>query len=239
MDLRKPHEFARGLILALVIPAFLAGCTSTPRTSFDWGVNTRVHHRAYVHRTYSAPRKDYAINDAVNYQYASVPVPSPRPEPGWYQDSSRRAPRVADDDSAAPDDADVKFVWPMKGHVISNFGAMDDGGRNDGINIAADYGEPVRAAADGTVSYAGNDLKSYGNLVLIRHGDGYVTAYAHSERLLVNRGDHVTKGQVIAYAGNTGDVHEPQLHFEIRRGTRPIDPRPLLRPQQLASREDF
>ena len=172
-------------------------------------------------------------------QDASAPIPTPRPEPAWYQDSARRAPRVADDDSAAPDDANVKFVWPVKGHVISNFGAMDDGGRNDGINIAADYGEQVHAAADGTVSYAGNDLKSYGNLVLIRHGDGYVTAYAHSERLLVSRGDHVTKGQVIAYAGNTGDVREPQLHFEIRRGTRPVDPRPLLRPLQLAARDAF
>jgi len=241
MDLRKPHEFVRGLILALVVPTCLAGCAATPLTFLEWGVNDHIHHAQYVHQTYTHPtaiaaKSDCPCNGA--YQDASAPIPTPRPEPGWYQDNTRRE-RAADNDTVTPDDADVKFVWPMKGHVISNFGAMDDGGRNDGINIAADYGEPVRAAADGTVSYAGNDLKSYGNLVLIRHGDGYVTAYAHAERMVVNRGDHVTKGQVIAYAGNTGDVREPQLHFEIRRGTRPIDPRPLLRPQQVATREDF
>ena len=235
MDVRKPPDFLRGLILALVVPAFLAGCTSTPRTSFDWGVNTRIHHRAYVHRTYVAPRKDYAINDAVNYQYASVPVPSPRPEPGWYQASVRPAPRDTAID-VEPANADTQFAWPIHGRVISNFGATTGGERNDGINIAAASGDPIHAAADGTVSYTGNDLKSYGNLVLIRHGDDYVTAYAHAERIAVNRGDHVVKGQVIAYAGNTGDVSQPQLHFEIRRGTRPVDPRPLLGPLQVASR---
>jgi murein DD-endopeptidase MepM/ murein hydrolase activator NlpD len=124
----------------------------------------------------------------------------------------------------------------MKGRVLSNFGSMSGGERNDGINIAASYGEPIRAAADGTVSYSGNDLKSYGNLVLIRHGDNYVTAYAHSERILVSRGEHVAKGQVIGYAGSTGDVSQPQLHFEIRRGVQPIDPRPLLGPLQIAFR---
>ena len=235
MDVRKPPDFLRGLILALVVPAFLAGCTSTPRTSFDWGVNTRTHHRAYVHRTYVAPRKDYAVNDAVNYQYASVPVPSPRPEPGWYQANVRPVPRDTAID-VEPANGDTQFAWPIHGRVISNFGATTGGERNDGINIAAANGDPIRAAADGTVSYAGNDLRSYGNLVLIRHDDNYVTAYAHADRIAVNRGDHVVKVQVIAYAGNTGDVSEPQLHFEIRLGVRPVDPRPLLGPLQIAFR---
>mgnify|MGYP001546648504 FL=1 len=78
------------------------------------------------------------------------------------------------------------------------------------------------------VTYSGNELKGYGNLVLIKHDDDYVTAYAHAERTLVNRGDKVKKGDVIAYTGETGDVTEPQLHFEIRRDTKPVDPRPLL-----------
>jgi murein DD-endopeptidase MepM/ murein hydrolase activator NlpD len=120
--------------------------------------------------------------------------------------------------------------------VIADYGSTLGGERNDGINIAASYGTPIRAAADGVVSYAGNDLKSYGNLVLIKHDDNYVTAYAHAERVLVGRGDRVAKGQVIGYAGNTGDVSSPQLHFEIRRGVSPINPRPLLGPLQVAMR---
>ncbi|MGC9952654.1 MAG: M23 family metallopeptidase [Rhizomicrobium sp.] len=231
MDVRKPHDFSRGLILALVVPAFLAGC-ATPRTHFDWGVNTRVHHRTAV-----ASRKYYTYKDTTTYQDAYAPrvVPRPRPEPGWYQDSARPAPRDSSIEPA-PANADLQFTWPVNGRVISNFGTTTGGERNDGINIAAPYGEPIHAAADGTVTYAGNDLKSYGNLVLIRHGDNYVTAYAHADRIAVNRGDHVVKGQVIAYAGNTGDVSQPQLHFEIRRGVRPINPRPLLGPLQVASR---
>jgi murein DD-endopeptidase MepM/ murein hydrolase activator NlpD len=234
MDIRIPHDFSRGLILALVIPAFLASCTSTPRTSFDWGVNTRFHHRTHV-----ASRNSYTYRNTPTDQDTSTrrAVPKPRPEPGWYQDSARRAPpRVADNDAPAPVNADMQFTWPVKGRVLANYGSTAGGERNDGINIAASYGEPIHAAAGGMVSYSGNDLKSYGNLVLIRHGNNYVTAYAHVERILVNRGDQVAKGQVIAYAGSTGDVSQPQLHFEIRRGVQPINPRPLLGPLQVASR---
>ena len=234
MDIRTPHEFLRGLVLALSLPAFLAGCTSTPHTSYDWGVNTRVHHRAPV-----ASRKTYTHTDTAAYRDRCAPctVPKARPEPGWYRESAHPAPpRVAENDTPVPTTADLQFGWPMRGRVLSDFGSTVGGGRNDGINIAASYGEPIHAAADGTVSYSGNDLKSYGNLVLIRHSDSFVTAYAHSERILVSRGDHVAKGQVIGYAGSTGDVSQPQLHFEIRRGVRPVNPRPLLGPLQIASR---
>ncbi|HVP83501.1 MAG TPA: M23 family metallopeptidase [Rhizomicrobium sp.] len=132
-----------------------------------------------------------------------------------YQDSSR-------------DNGYARFAWPVSGRVISPFGASTTGERNDGINIAADRGTPIHAAADGVVTYSGNELKGYGNLVLIKHTDGYVTAYAHAERTLVSRGDKVSRGQVIAYTGETGDVTEPQLHFEIRHDTKPVDPRPLM-----------
>lgn len=121
-----------------------------------------------------------------------------------------------------------RFVWPVAGRVISPFGKVASGERNDGINIAASLGAPIHAAAAGTVTYAGNGIKGYGNLILIRHEDGYVTAYAHAQSILVSRGDRVDKGQAIGYAGETGDVREPQLHFEIRHGVRPVDPRPLL-----------
>lgn len=121
-----------------------------------------------------------------------------------------------------------EFVWPVEGQIIATFGSAGNGERNDGINIAATLGEPIHAAADGTVTYSGNELKGYGNLVLIRHDDGYVTAYAHAQSITVSRGDRVVKGQIIGYAGATGDVNSPQLHFEIRKGIEPVDPKPLL-----------
>lgn len=117
-----------------------------------------------------------------------------------------------------------KFVWPVRGKVISGFGRRGSGVHNDGINIAAEPGSPVKAADGGVVVYAGNELAGYGNLLLLRHASGYVTAYAHNKRLLVERGDAVRQGQAIALVGSTGDVDRPQLHFEIRKGDRAVDP---------------
>lgn len=117
-----------------------------------------------------------------------------------------------------------RFVWPVKGKVISGFGRRGSGMHNDGINIAADPNTPVKAADGGTVIYAGNELAGYGNLLLVRHANGYVTAYAHAKKLLVDRGDRVRQGQTVALVGATGDVDRPQLHFEIRKGDRAVDP---------------
>ncbi len=130
--------------------------------------------------------------------------------------------------SAAVYQTSIAFEWPVEGRIISSFGASHAGQRNDGINIATHLGEPIHAAAAGIVTYAGDQLKGYGNLVLIRHDDGYVTAYAHAQSIAVARGQRVAKGQVIGYAGDTGDVRTPQLHFEIRKGVEPVDPKPLL-----------
>lgn len=116
------------------------------------------------------------------------------------------------------------FRWPVKGRVISGFGPNPNGTTNDGINLAVPEGTPVKAAEDGVVAYAGNELKGYGNLVLVRHSNGYVSAYANASELLVKRGDSVKRGQVIAHAGQTGNVTSPQLHFEIRKGSTPVDP---------------
>ncbi|HEY5337424.1 MAG TPA: M23 family metallopeptidase [Rhizomicrobium sp.] len=123
---------------------------------------------------------------------------------------------------------DGTFASPVSGRIIENFGDIGNGQRNDGINIAAPVGTPIRAAADGVVSYAGNELKSYGNLILIKHDGGYVTAYAHANSIGVARDQHVAKGDVIGTVGQTGDVDRPQLHFEVRQGMKPIDPRPLV-----------
>jgi murein DD-endopeptidase MepM/ murein hydrolase activator NlpD len=116
------------------------------------------------------------------------------------------------------------FRWPVRGKVIAGYGAKTNGKSNDGINLAVPEGTPVKAAEDGTVAYAGNELKGYGNLVLIRHSNGYVTAYAHASELLVKRGDTIKRGQVIAKSGQSGEVGSPQLHFEIRKGSQPVDP---------------
>jgi len=116
------------------------------------------------------------------------------------------------------------FRWPVKGRVISGFGTKPDGGHNDGINISVPQGTPVKAAENGVVAYSGSELKGYGNLVLIRHANNWVSAYANNEELMVKRGDKVQRGQVIAKAGTTGSVSQPQVHFELRKGSRPVDP---------------
>jgi murein DD-endopeptidase MepM/ murein hydrolase activator NlpD len=116
------------------------------------------------------------------------------------------------------------FRWPVRGRIIAGFGRKPNGSQNDGINLAVPEGTPIKAADDGVVAYAGNELKGYGNLVLIRHDNGYVSAYANASELLVKRGDTVRRGQVIARAGQTGNVNSPQLHFEIRKGSTPVDP---------------
>src|SRR5579872_2309483 len=116
------------------------------------------------------------------------------------------------------------FRWPVRGKVITGYGAKTNGKANDGINLAVPEGTPVKAAEDGVVAYSGNELKGYGNLVLVRHANGYVTAYAHASELLVKRGDTIKRGQVIAKSGQSGEVASPQLHFEIRKGSTPVDP---------------
>jgi len=126
--------------------------------------------------------------------------------------------------AAQPAGAVPSFRWPVKGRIIVGFGPRPNGGQNDGINLAVPAGTPIKAADDGVVAYAGNELKGYGNLVLIRHSNGYVSAYANASELLVKRGDTIKRGQVIAHAGQTGNVNSPQLHFEIRKGSTPVDP---------------
>src|SRR5215204_1313276 len=116
------------------------------------------------------------------------------------------------------------FRWPVRGKVITTYGAKTNGKSNDGINLAVPEGTPVKAAEDGVVAYSGNELKGYGNLILVRHSNGYVTAYAHASELMVKRGDTIKRGQIIAKSGQSGEVGSPQLHFEIRKGSSPVDP---------------
>ncbi len=126
------------------------------------------------------------------------------------------APAVAD----AAEEANPEFRWPAHGRIIQGYKS----GSNDGINIAVPEGTSVKAAEGGIVAYAGNELKGYGNLVLIRHPNGFVSAYANNGSLEVKRGDSVKRGQTIAQSGQSGNVTSPQVHFELRKGQQPVDP---------------
>jgi len=150
---------------------------------------------------------------------ASVPAQNARV-------ATTQAPEKTENVVAAAEPAGgvPSFRWPVKGRVIAGFGPKSGGAQNDGINLAVPEGTPIKAADDGVVAYAGNELKGYGNLVLIRHSNGFVSAYAHASELMVKRGDTIKRGQVIAHAGQTGNVTSPQLHFEIRKGSTPVDP---------------
>jgi|tagenome__1003787_1003787.scaffolds.fasta_scaffold20815019_3 murein DD-endopeptidase MepM/ murein hydrolase activator NlpD len=159
---------------------------------------------------------------------------APRPRKALRIDAVPSGAKAPDPEAqtARSPQASSAFEWPVEGRIISAFGLGSGGQRNDGINIAAELGTPIHAAAKGTVSYA-DKLKGYGNLILIQHDNGYVTAYAHAQSMMVSAGDRVDRGEVIGFAGKSGDVDKPQLHFEIRRGVKPVDPKPLL----MAARE--
>ena len=220
MAWRKNLEGKGAALAALLLPLLLACCTTSPETAFDWNVNDRVARTATPQPKIAAASSGYSQNPNA--------VAMPRQKPVQNGNSVVASNTNNEVRAAQPVAGSGTFVWPVSGKVISNFGSTLQGERNDGINIATPLGTPIRAAASGSVSYAGNELKGYGNLILIRHDNGYVTAYAHADRLVVGRGDSVLKGQVIGYAGQTGDVTSPQVHFEIRRGVTPVNPQPLL-----------
>ncbi|MCA3560649.1 MAG: peptidoglycan DD-metalloendopeptidase family protein [Aestuariivirga sp.] len=161
---------------------------------------------------------------------ASTPAPAPEPIPGTGAAATTPPPEAGGQPVAegAPIAGAPGMRWPVRGKIISGFGPKANGLKNEGINIAVPEGTSIRAAADGVVAYSGNELKGYGNLVLIRHEEGYVTAYAHASELFVKRGDTVKRGDVIAKAGQTGAVSSPQLHFEVRKGAVALDPMKFL-----------
>ena len=151
---------------------------------------------------------------------AAEPAPAPIPPAA--------APVSLSDAPSSPPAAPVKgtprFIWPVSGALLSGFGAKADGVHNDGVNISVPAGTPVKAADDGVVVFSGNQLRGFGNLLLIRHAQGWVTAYAHLGAAKVERGDRVKRGQIIGAVGQTGSVSAPQLHFEVRKGREPVDP---------------
>ena len=156
-----------------------------------------------------------------------IPLPSSKPRRGDTAKSTQKKNKVASKSKPLPKPkpmAGNQFRWPVKGRIVSGFGKTPGGKHNDGINVAVPAGTSIKAAENGVIAYAGNELEPYGNLILIRHANNWVTAYAHSDKLLVKRGDTVRRGQIIAKAGKSGNVSQPQLHFELRKGSKPVNP---------------
>lgn len=155
-------------------------------------------------------------------------TPAPTPTPTYRPPAASSRPSIIQT-NPAPTQSQVatagrgRFIWPVRGNVLSAFGLKANGQKNDGLNILVTTGEPVRAAAAGEVVYAGDQVPSFGNLVLIKHAGGWVTAYAHLGRIAVSNRDQVTQGQQIGVGGQTGTVDQPQLHFEIRYAASPAD----------------
>jgi murein DD-endopeptidase MepM/ murein hydrolase activator NlpD len=177
---------------------------------------------------------------------ASAPIP-PLTRPGGSAPNSSKepsastaapGPMAAAEPPPAPSHGGGSFLWPVRGHVVEGFGAGPEGTHNDGINIAAPRGAAIEATDGGVVAYTGNELRGYGNLILIKHPQGWISAYAHCDLILVKPGQKVARGQVIARVGSTGNVGEPQLHFELRRGKKPVDPREYLVPLSTAASKE-
>ncbi|MEJ0044162.1 MAG: peptidoglycan DD-metalloendopeptidase family protein [Rhizomicrobium sp.] len=194
------QRLAAAIAFAMMSSFALSGCVAdTPKTQLDWFPQTAVHPTPKPRLAEVPPPPRHVRTRPVQIASLDCPVPRAKPAtPAWYA-STTPPPAPVQPASYTPTFGAVVFSWPLNGPVVADYGTAVSGQRNDGINIAAPFGTPIHAAAAGQISYAGNELRGYGNLVLIKHDDGYVTAYAHAERIVVNRGDYVQKGQVIGY----------------------------------------
>lgn len=207
-DLDAPYTLNVGQVLAL--PQSLAGSSAVARETTSKGGSSSYSYKK------NTPAKKTAATSAKNGKKTvktaatskRITKSTPRKNVSVYRKT--------------------KFMWPVKGTVVSNFGIVGKGRKNDGINIKAAIGTNVKAADKGIVAYAGNELKGFGNLVLIKHTDGYITAYAHNDKLYVKKGQKVLRGEKIATVGKTGSVNTPQLHFEVRAGKKAVNPRSYL-----------
>ncbi len=171
-------------------------------------------------------RRVAKADKANNVALAKDGVPLPQSKPPKYEEQYKKPKilHVSKVNRRAPKRASSKFLRPVRGKILSNYGAKKSGLHNDGINIAAPRGTPVKVAENGVVVYAGNALKGSGNLILVRHDKQWMTAYAHLDKISVKKGQVVKRGVAIGKVGSTGSVSIPQLHFEVRRGTSAMNP---------------
>ena len=207
----RPGDTLFGLSRRFGVPVADLAAANALSAPYSLALGQRLIVPAVVPTTPVDARRDAEV--------AAAPTPAPAPE------AAPAAPRTAEAEAFLVDRTTTsRFDWPLKGAILSSYGQTLDGQRNDGINIAAPAGTPIRAAAEGEVVYRGDELAGYGNLLLVKHEDGWVSAYAHAGDILVAKGDRVAKGQVVARVGESGAVDSPQLHFELRHDLQPQDP---------------
>jgi murein DD-endopeptidase MepM/ murein hydrolase activator NlpD len=224
-NLSAPYTIERGQIVRLPAPQPVIEqglASSAPPPSFDSDSAAGV--------TTSVPVKVGSVESEIlapppgSMQTASVTTATGfPPQPATVQPVSATLPSAIAP-KIPPRTGTGRFMNPVDGKIVSNYGPKEGGLHNDGINIKATKGAPVRAAENGVVAYTGSEMSGYGNLVLIRHADKWMTAYAHMDKTLVKKGDTVKAGQSIGTVGATGQVDSPQLHFEVRKGTQAVDP---------------
>ena len=232
-DLRAPYVLRAGQVLRLPSPAGgrpQSVVTKPAPSAADDPVEVARVEAVDVERIESAPvgdvPKPLAKPDA-SVQEASLNSPPVAPRKPIAQKASVKKPKIKKR-TKTPKRASSKFLNPVRGKVVSSYGSKKDGTHNDGINISAARGTAVKAAENGVVVYAGDGLKGSGNLILVRHADRWLTAYAHLDQITARNGAVVKRGQKIGTVGSTGAVRTPQLHFEVRRGTKALNPKPYL-----------
>lgn len=224
---KQYHTVQRGDTLYSIARQYNVDVTSLSRvnnlqTPYSLNVGDKLALPASVG---SLPTSSYAASQ--NYSSASAAAHTTASNSVQTAYTPAKSAPVTDS-YVAPKARKTKFDWPVKGTIISGYGNLGSGRKNDGINIKATLGTNVKAADSGTVAYAGNELKGFGNLILIKHNDGWITAYAHNDRLFVKKGQKVSRGEKISTVGSTGSVTTPQLHFEVRSGKKAVNPRPYL-----------
>ncbi|MEO1141826.1 MAG: peptidoglycan DD-metalloendopeptidase family protein [Pseudomonadota bacterium] len=185
--------------------------------------------KRYKPKDYVVPPKE---NNTPDHSVVTGSVEKPNIDP--MVTGSDEKPTVKSSQNIASVDTQAKapaksgienFRWPVKGRVISSFGDRSTNGKNEGIDISVPEGTAVRSAENGVVIYAGDEISTYGNLILVRHENDWVSAYAHNKDFKVKKGDRVSRGQIIARSGKTGDADRPKLHFELRKNSNPVDPK--------------
>ena len=175
-----------------------------------------------VEKSQKVSVENKSVQQKADAKMSTDKVASKQSEKKISSDPSKKLPKINARSSS-------KFSWPVRGKILSNYGAKTNGLFNDGINIGATRGAVVGAAENGVVAYAGNEVKGMGNLIIIQHDDGWMTVYAHMDSMVVRRGARVSVGQKIGTVGKTGKVDSPQLHFEIRKGTKAYNPTSYLK----------
>ena len=243
--LKVPVEKESGAVQTVAVPA---DANTTTRVELSEIIVAAGDTLYSLSRRYSVPVNDLAVMNNLSAPFAlsvgqklkvpdlssapvrsvattkvdSATVPVAKPKEKISSDPTQKLPTIGARSSS-------KFSWPVRGRVLSAYGAKGDGLFNDGINIAAARGTTVGAAENGVVAYAGNEVKGMGNLIIIQHSGGWMTVYAHLDSMTVRRGNKVSVGQKIGTVGETGKVDEPQLHFEIRKGTKAYNPSTYLK----------